>query len=148
MNRIKNVRTQFPPPGRGPFKPAPPRASSNTLISQAVNNRTKRGVVRLPRRKWAERGEKRPEVGLSRGPGGSDNLSGMAPFCGIPTANQGRKKNVLSGKTGGAKLTRCEHSFRWSALNHHAGAQPHDQGVYKQGRGPRRDQDGDERPFA
>jgi hypothetical protein len=29
-------------------------------------------------------------------------LPGMAAFCGIPTANQGRKKNVPTGETGGA----------------------------------------------
>jgi hypothetical protein len=63
-------------------------------------------VVRLFRRKGAERDEKRPEVGLLRGPGGSDNLPGMAAFCGIPTANQGRKKNVPNGRTGGGRAIR------------------------------------------
>jgi hypothetical protein len=50
-------------------------------------------VVRLLRRKWAERDEKRPDMGRSAGVGGSDNLPGMATFCGIPTADQEWKKN-------------------------------------------------------
>ena len=75
-------------------------------------------VVRLPWRKSAERDEKRPELGLSSGPGGSDNLPGMAAVCGIPTADQQRKKNVPPGHVGGGKLTRSKHSFRWGALKH------------------------------
>ena len=60
-------------------------------------------VVRLRRRKWAERDEKRPEVGLSGGPGGSDNSAGMSAFCGVPTADQERKENVPNGETGGGR---------------------------------------------
>ena len=110
LNRM--VRSRFTPPERESFKPARLRATSNSLNYRASNIRTKMAVVRLRRRKGAERDEKRPEVGLSRGPGGSDNLPGMAAFCGIPTANQGRKKNVPNGRTGGGKLTRRKHSFR------------------------------------
>jgi hypothetical protein len=101
----QTVRSRFTPPERDSFKPAPLRASSNSLNYHASHNRTKAGVVRLLQRKWAERGEKRPEVKLSSRPSGSDNLPGMAAFCGIPAANQGRKKNVPSGQTGGGRGT-------------------------------------------
>jgi hypothetical protein len=59
-------------------------------------------VVRLLQRKWAERDEKRPGAGARAGPHGSDNLPGIAAFCGIPTADHERKKNVPTGETGGA----------------------------------------------
>ena len=59
-------------------------------------------VVRLLQRKWAERDEKRPGAGARAGPHGSDNLPGIAAFCGIPTADYERKKNVPTGETGGA----------------------------------------------
>jgi hypothetical protein len=58
----------------------------------------------------AERDEKRPEVGLSRGPRGSDNSPGMAAFCGIPTADQEREKNVPTGRLAeGEEL--CSNTF-------------------------------------
>jgi hypothetical protein len=93
----------FTSPERRFFKPDPLRGSSNPLNSRASNIRTKTAVVRLRQRKWAERDEKRPEVGLSRGPGGSDNSPGMAAFCGVPTADQERKKNVPNGRLGGGR---------------------------------------------
>ena len=62
LNRM--VRSRFTPPEREFFKPAPLRASSNPLNYRASNIRTKMAVVRLLRRKWAERDGKRPEVGL------------------------------------------------------------------------------------
>jgi hypothetical protein len=99
LNRI--VRSLSAPPERRFSKPAPLLVSCNPLNDLAFNIRTKMAVVRLRRRKSVERDEKRPEVGLSRGPGSSDNSPGMAAFCGIPTANQGRKKNVPHGETGG-----------------------------------------------
>jgi hypothetical protein len=102
----RTVRSRFTPPERSCSKPAPLRVSSNPLNYRAFDIRTKMAVVRLLRRKWAERGEKRPEVALSRAPGSSGNFSGMAAFCGIPTARQGRKKNVPTGRLGGGKLTR------------------------------------------
>jgi hypothetical protein len=95
----QTVRSRCTPPEWDSFKPNPLRASSNSLNYRASNIRTKMAVVRLFRRKGAERDEKRPEVGISRGPGGSDNLPGMAAFCGIPTA-------VPNGRIGGAKATR------------------------------------------
>ena len=112
-----NVRPRFTPPERGSFKPAPLLASSNVLIFRGSHNRTKMAVVRLRRRKWAERDEKRSEVALSRGPGGSDNLPGRAAFCGLQGPIHTLKKNVATGQTGGGKLTRREHSFRWASLN-------------------------------
>jgi hypothetical protein len=87
-------------------------ASDNPLIWLASHNRTKMAVVRLPQRKWAERDEKWPEVALSTRPGGSDNLPGMAAFCGISIANQGPKKNVSNGGTGGGRGTVVEPSLR------------------------------------
>jgi hypothetical protein len=101
----------FTSPERRLFKPDPLRAPSNRLNYRAFDIRTKMAVVRLFRRKGAERDEKRPEVGLSRGPGGSDNLPGMAAFRGFPTADQERKKNVPTDEIGGGKLTRREHSL-------------------------------------
>jgi hypothetical protein len=105
-------RSLFTPPERGSFKPRPYRAPCNPLVCQTFSNRTKMAVVRLLRRKRAERDEKPPEVGLSRRLGGSDNFPGMAAFCGIPTADQEREKNVPNSETGGGKLTRSKHSFR------------------------------------
>jgi hypothetical protein len=48
----------------------------------------------------------------------------MAAFCGIPTADQERKKNVPTGRLGGGKLTGREHSFRWGALKHYESSLP------------------------
>jgi hypothetical protein len=61
----QTVRSRFTSPERDSFKPAPLRASSNSLNYRASNIRTKMAVVRLLRRKWAERDEKRPETGAS-----------------------------------------------------------------------------------
>jgi hypothetical protein len=79
----RTVRSQFTPPERRFFKPDSLRAPSNPLNYRAFNIRTKMGVVRLCQRKGPERDGKRPKVGLSRGPGGSDDLPGMATFCGL-----------------------------------------------------------------
>jgi hypothetical protein len=62
LNRM--VRSRFTPPERESFKPARLRASYNPLNYLDFNIRTKMAVVRLLRRKWAERDEKRPETGL------------------------------------------------------------------------------------
>jgi hypothetical protein len=59
----RTVRPRFTPPERSSFKPTPPSGASNLLIFQDSNNRTKMGVVRLPRRKWAEREENGPKWG-------------------------------------------------------------------------------------
>jgi hypothetical protein len=99
MNRV--VRSLLTSPERSTFKPAAQLASHNPLIWQASHNRTKTAVVRLLRRKWGERDGKRPEVGPPAGPHGSDNLPGMAAFCGLPTACQEQKKNVPTGCLGG-----------------------------------------------
>jgi hypothetical protein len=81
------IRSRFTPPERAPFEPAPLRVVFEPLNSRSSYIRTKTAVVRLRQRKPAKRDEKRPEVELSRRPGGSDNLPGMAAFCGVPTAN-------------------------------------------------------------
>jgi hypothetical protein len=49
--RAKPFRALFTPPERGSFKPTLLLASSNLLIFQDSNNRTKTGVVRLRWRK-------------------------------------------------------------------------------------------------
>jgi hypothetical protein len=67
--------------------------------------RTKMAVVRLRRRKWGKRDGKWPEVALEAAAPGSDNLPGMAAFCGILTTDQERKKNVLTGRLGGGRGT-------------------------------------------
>ena len=118
----RTVRSLFTSPERRFFKPDPLRAPSNPLNYRAFNIRTKMAVVRLLRRKWAERDEKRPEVGPRAGPHGSDNLPGMAAFCGIPTADQERKKNVPTGRLAeGEELSSnplCV-IFQWLSITHH-----------------------------
>ena len=71
-------------------------------VAEVTYSNSKMAVVRLFRERGRER-RKPPEVELSRGPGGSNNLPGMAAFCGMPTANQGRKKNVPTGCLGGGR---------------------------------------------
>jgi hypothetical protein len=143
------VRSRSTSPERRSFKPAPLRASSNSLNYRASNIRTKTAVVRLRRRKWAERDGKWPEVGVAVVLCGSDKRPEKPTFCGFPTADQERKKNISTDETGGGKLTRRKHSFRWGTLNHHhAGVRPHDEGVCKQGRRPRGNQHSDERTIA
>jgi hypothetical protein len=114
-NRV--VRSLLTPPERSSFKPTPPWAPSNPLRWRDSDIRTKMAVVRLRQRRCVGREGKRPKVGLLAGPGGSDNWPGMAAFCGVPAADQERKKNVPNARTGGGKLTRREHSFRWASLN-------------------------------
>jgi hypothetical protein len=114
------VRSLLTSPERGSFKPARPRTSSNTLISQAFNNRTKMGVVRLCQRKGGERARKRSEIGLPAGPRGSDEWPQMPAFCGVPAADDHREKNVPTGETGGGRGTVVEPSlllFQW-VMNH------------------------------
>jgi hypothetical protein len=84
----RTVRSVYTPPERRFFKPDPLRASSNPLNYRAFNIRTKMAVVRLLRRKWAERDEKRPELGLEAAARGSDKWPENPAFCGfsfIPT---------------------------------------------------------------
>jgi hypothetical protein len=95
------VRSRFTPPERDSFKPAPLRASSNSLNYRASDIRTKMAVVRLRRRKWAERDRKRPEMGLAAAARGSDKWPQMPAFCAVPPAHEGRKKNVPTDETGG-----------------------------------------------
>jgi hypothetical protein len=103
-NRI--VRSQLTPPGRGSFKPVPPSASSNALISHTFNNRTKSGMVRLCQRKPATRHGKRPRLALRPVSGGSDEWPRRPAFCGIPAVRRAPKKNVPTGRVGGGKAIR------------------------------------------
>jgi hypothetical protein len=102
----QRVRSRFTPLEPESFKPAPVQAPSNPLDYRAFDIRTKIAVVRLRQRKAAGRDEKGPKMGLLAGPSGSDNLAGMPAFCGFPTADQERKKNVPNGQTGGGRGTR------------------------------------------
>jgi hypothetical protein len=102
------VRSRITPPERGSFEPAPLRAPSNPLNYRAFNICTKMAVVRLLRRKWAERDEKRPEVGLGAAARGSDKWPEKPTFCGFPTEDQERKKNVPTGRVGGGREARPE----------------------------------------
>jgi hypothetical protein len=120
----QTVRSRFTPPERDPFKPAPLRGSCNSLNYRAFNIRTKMAVVRLPRRKWAERDEKRPDTGPQASPHGSDNLPGVAAVCGFPTADQERKKNVPTGRLGGAKAIRTQGSEGEAPTGRRAGRVP------------------------
>jgi hypothetical protein len=107
LNRM--VRSRFTLPGRKSFKPDLLRAPSNSLNYRASNIRTKTAVVRLHRRKSAERDEKRPELDPQAGRHGSDNLPGMAAVCGFPTADQERKKkcpDMVSWRTEGDSNSR------------------------------------------
>jgi hypothetical protein len=85
-------RSPLTPPERSSFKPMHLWLRPNSLTFLTFNIRTKTGVVRLRRRKWAERDEKRPEMGLAAAARGSDKWPGMAAFCGIPTGDKRRKK--------------------------------------------------------
>ncbi len=113
----QTVRSRFTPPERDSFKPAPLRASSNSLNYRASNIRTKMAVVRLRQRKGSERGRKWPKMGFGGRPRGSDKWPEKPTFCGFPTADQERKKNIPNGQTGGGKRARTKHSFRWGAMN-------------------------------
>src|SRR5919106_1838912 len=102
LNRI--VRSLLTPPERRFFKPAPLLVSCNPLNYLDFNIRTKMAVVRLRRRKWAERDKKRPEMGLAAAARGSDKWPEKPTFCGFPTAHQERKKTVPNGQTGGGSV--------------------------------------------
>ena len=98
----------FTSPERSSFKPDPLRATSNPLNFRAFDIRTKMTVVRLLRRKWAERDEKRAEVGPQAGPHGSDNSPGMAAFCGLSAPMNAVKKNFPTRRLGGGRGARPE----------------------------------------
>jgi hypothetical protein len=87
------------------FRTRPLRSPFNPLNYRAFKIRTKMVVVRLLRRKWAERDEKRPDGGPQAGPHGSNNWPGMAAFCRVPSADLERKKNVPTGRLGGGRGT-------------------------------------------
>ena len=108
----RTVRSLFTSPERRFFKPGPLLAPSNPLNYRAFNIRTKMAVVRLLRRKWAERDRKRPEMGLAAAARGSDKWPEKPTFCGFPTADQERKKNVPTGRLGGGRGTVVEPSLR------------------------------------
>ena len=95
-NRI--VRSRPTSPERAPFKPAPLRAFSNPLNYRAFNIRTKMAVVRLLRRKWAERDGNGPKWAYRAGPRGSDNWPGRPHSAGFrpPT---GAEKECLDWAT-------------------------------------------------
>ena len=75
-----------------PSNPHPFVHLLNALICPASDIRTKMAVVRLLRRKWAERDEKPPEMGPQAGPHGSDNLPEMAAFCGLQPCDPDAEK--------------------------------------------------------
>jgi hypothetical protein len=60
----RTVRSLLTPPEREFFKAALLCVPSNTLSCLDFDIRTKMAVVRLLRRKWAERDKKRPEMAL------------------------------------------------------------------------------------
>ena len=90
------------------FKPMPRRACSNLLISRASYIRTKMAVVRLRQRKAPKRGRKWPKMGFRAAARGSDKWPEKPTFCGFPTADQERKKNVPNRETGGRRGARPE----------------------------------------
>jgi hypothetical protein len=109
-------RSLFTPPKRESFKPARLRAPSNSLNYRASNIRTKTAVVRLRRRRGPERDQKRPKMGLSASPRGSDRWPRSLALCGVPAGCERRKKNVPNGQTGGGRGAVVEPSpphFQW-----------------------------------
>jgi hypothetical protein len=74
------------------LEPSPRRAPFNLLNYLNFNVRTKTTVVRLCRRKWDVRDGKRREMGLAAEARGSDKWPEMPTFCGVRTADQGRKR--------------------------------------------------------
>jgi hypothetical protein len=108
----RTVRSLFPPPERGSFKPTPLRASSNLLIFQASNIRTKTGVVRLRQRKGAGRDGKRPILGPSADARGSGRGRRRPAFCAVPTVRRAPKRMSRTGRLadrrGLEQLVRCD----------------------------------------
>ena len=98
--RNRPVRSLFTSPERRPLKHDPLWAPSNSLNYRAFNISTKMAVVRLRRRKWAERDEKRPEMGLSGRVSVVRTYSPRTPaFCGVlASAGTVPKKNVPLAK--------------------------------------------------
>jgi hypothetical protein len=101
LNRA--VRSRFTLPERDSLKPDPLRAPSNCLNNRSFDIRTKMAVVRLLRRKWAERDEKWPETGPSAGVGGSDIWVQSPRFCAVSACVGRAIKNVSIGETGGGR---------------------------------------------
>jgi hypothetical protein len=69
-------------------------------------------LVRLRRKKWAEKDEKRPAVDAPAGLHDSDNLPGMAAVYGFPTADQARKRmsrlgRLAEGEEPGSNILFC-----------------------------------------
>jgi hypothetical protein len=82
------------------------------LILPDFKNRTKMAVVRLLQRKWAERDEKRPELGLEAAARGSDKWPEKPAFCAVAADADRRKKNVPTGRFGGGRGTVVKPSLR------------------------------------
>jgi hypothetical protein len=88
----QTVPSRFTPTEQGFFEPALLRASSNSLNVLASNIRTKMAVVRLLRRKWAEKDKKGLKWAIEGSWWFRTIWPGMAAFCSIPTANPGAEK--------------------------------------------------------
>jgi hypothetical protein len=67
-NPNRRVRSRFTPPERRKSETHAGSAPRNALNFLHSHNLTKMAVVQLRQRKWPERGEKWPEMGLSAGP--------------------------------------------------------------------------------
>ena len=106
-------RSLFTPPERSFFKPAPLLAPYKVLNYLDFNIRTKMAVVRLLRRKWPERGRKRPKVAPQARCRGSDNLPGMAAFRWLQVPIHTLKKNVPKGHLGGGRGAVVEPSLSY-----------------------------------
>ena len=105
-NLNRRVRSRLTPPERKEFVPRAGAIPCNMLNLLTSHNLTKMAVVKLRRRKRPLRAGQRPETGQSEGAGGSEARPRTPAFCGLPTARQPLKKNVPTGRLGGAEGTR------------------------------------------
>jgi hypothetical protein len=102
------------PPERKKFETSARRASVKSLIWSHSQTLTKMTVVRLLRRKQADRDKQRPELAPQAGRRGSDNLAAIAAFCGVLPADRERKKNVPTERIGRAEGTQTPDTARSS----------------------------------
>jgi hypothetical protein len=106
----RRVRSRFTPPKRKKFETRAGSAPRNVLNFLTSHNLTKMAVVQLCQRNWPERGPNWPETGRSTRTGGSEISPRMPKFCAVPAVGRASKKNVQTGRVGGARGTVVEHS--------------------------------------
>lgn len=118
------VRSLFTPPERSLFKPAPLWEHSNSLNYGAFDIRTKMAAVRLPRRKWSERDEKRPEMALAAAARGSDKWQKNPRSAGFRLLITSRKRMSPTGRLAEGSLLAANILFAGVRCPANGSAQP------------------------